>query len=71
MVQVKTPSQMMLMREAGRVVAQALEAARREAEVGVKLSELDEVAAGVIKSAGARRRPRVGGQRGAARCPAG
>ena len=66
MVQVKTPSQMMLMREAGRVVAQALEAARREAEVGVKLSELDEVAAGVI-----RRRPRAGDQRGAARCPAG
>jgi methionyl aminopeptidase len=54
MVQLKTPTQVMLMREAGRVVAQALEAARREAKVGVRLGELDEVAATVIKSAGAR-----------------
>jgi methionyl aminopeptidase len=54
MVQLKTPAQVVLMREAGRVVAQALEAARREAKVGVRLRELDEVAAGVITSAGAR-----------------
>jgi methionyl aminopeptidase len=53
-VQLKTPEQVALMREAGRVVAQALETARREAKVGVRLRELDEVAAGVIKSAGAR-----------------
>jgi methionyl aminopeptidase len=54
MLQLKTPAQVMIMREAGRVVAQALDAVRREAKVGVRLRELDQVAAAVIKSAGAR-----------------
>src|SRR6516162_8846605 len=42
------------MREAGRVVANALAAARREAAVGVTLAELDEVAHEILRKAGAR-----------------
>src|SRR5690348_18315324 len=42
------------MREAGRVVATALDAVRREAAVGVSLAELDEVAHDVLRKAGAR-----------------
>src|SRR5215472_802778 len=42
------------MREAGRVVANALAAARREAAVGVTLADLDEVAHEVLRKAGAR-----------------
>src|SRR5215467_3707249 len=42
------------MREAGRVVANALAAARREAGVGVTLADLDEVAHEVLRKAGAR-----------------
>jgi methionyl aminopeptidase len=41
------------MREAGRVVANALAATRKVAAVGVSLRELDDVAATVIKEAGA------------------
>src|SRR5215471_16518648 len=42
------------MRGAGRVVANALAAARREAAVGVTLADLDEVAHEVLRKAGAR-----------------
>jgi methionyl aminopeptidase len=52
-VELKTPREIALLREAGRVVAQALAAVRAHAEVGVSLAELDQVAATVIKSAGA------------------
>jgi methionyl aminopeptidase len=53
MVDVKSPSEFAAMREAGRVVANALAATRRHAAVGVTLLELDEVAAAVISEAGA------------------
>src|SRR5437764_11053956 len=42
------------MREAGRVVARSLAAARATAQVGVSLKELDEVAHEVISAAGAK-----------------
>src|ERR1700733_11958769 len=42
------------MREAGRVVAHALAAVRAQAAVGVRLTELDEVARGVLREAGAK-----------------
>jgi methionyl aminopeptidase len=53
MVELKTPREIQLMREAGRVVAEALAAVRASADVGVTLAELDEVAAKVIEEAGA------------------
>lgn len=53
MVELKTRSELDVMREAGRVVANALDAVRQRAAVGVSLVELDEVAADVIASAGA------------------
>lgn len=53
MVEFKTASEVEAMREAGRVVARALQAVERHAAVGVSLAELDEVAASVIKQAGA------------------
>lgn len=53
MVELKDPAAIDAMREAGRVVAQALEAVRAEAGVGVTLKELDDVAATVIGDAGA------------------
>jgi methionyl aminopeptidase len=52
-VELKTSREIGLLREAGRVVAQALAAVRQVAAVGVSLAELDQVAAGVIKGAGA------------------
>ncbi len=42
------------MREAGRVVARALEAVRAHAEVGVSMRELDAIAADVIRDHGAK-----------------
>jgi len=54
MVELKTDDELALMREAGRVVARALAAARDAATVGVSLRELDEAAAEVIRAAGAR-----------------
>lgn len=54
MVEIKTPSELTAMREAGRVVARALAAVRARAAVGVRLAELDEVAASVIADAGAK-----------------
>ncbi len=54
MVELKTDSELAVMREAGRVVAQGLAAVRERAAVGVSLRELDEVAADVLVTAGAK-----------------
>ncbi|BCW45891.1 type I methionyl aminopeptidase [Arthrobacter sp. StoSoilB5] len=54
MSMVKTPDQISMMREAGRVVAHALAAVKDHADVGISLKELDELAASVISDAGAR-----------------
>jgi methionyl aminopeptidase len=53
MVELKTRGELEAMREAGRVVAQALAAVRERAAVGVTLLELDAVAHEVIRGAGA------------------
>ncbi|MGW0783221.1 type I methionyl aminopeptidase [Streptomyces sp. NPDC002913] len=53
MVHLKTDSSIEAMREAGRVVAQVLTAARNAAAVGVTLRELDEAAREVLREAGA------------------
>lgn len=54
MSMLKSPDQIAMMREAGRVVANALSAVREQAAVGVSLKELDDVAAAVISDAGAK-----------------
>ncbi|MFI7026172.1 type I methionyl aminopeptidase [Micromonospora sp. NPDC049900] len=54
MVELKTPGEIAVMREAGRVVATALAAAQAAATVGMSLRELDEIAAAVISEAGAK-----------------
>ncbi|TRO58333.1 type I methionyl aminopeptidase [Streptomyces sp. IB201691-2A2] len=54
MVEIKTDTALDAMREAGRIVAQALAAAREAAGVGVSLQELDEAARTVLTKAGAR-----------------
>lgn len=54
MVELKTDSELTVMREAGRVVAQGLAAVRAQAAVGVSLRELDEVAADVLVTVGAK-----------------
>ena len=53
MVKLKTPRDIAVLREAGRVVAEALAAVRQRAEVGITLAELDHVAAKVIDKAAA------------------
>ncbi|GGR98060.1 methionine aminopeptidase [Streptomyces aureoverticillatus] len=53
MVELKTDTSIDAMREAGRVVARALDEVRRAAAVGVALRDLDEVAHQVLKDAGA------------------
>ncbi|MGW2848133.1 type I methionyl aminopeptidase, partial [Streptomyces sp. NPDC001274] len=53
MVQLKTDTSIDAMRETGRVVARLLTAVREAAVVGVSLRELDEVARGVLREAGA------------------
>lgn len=53
MVQLKTDTSIEAMRATGRVVAQMLTAAREAAAIGVSLRELDEVARGVLREAGA------------------
>ncbi|MEN8654711.1 type I methionyl aminopeptidase [Streptomyces sp. 21So2-11] len=53
MVEIKTDSSVDAMRQAGRVVAQALTAVREAAGVGVGLRELDEAAREVLREAGA------------------
>jgi methionyl aminopeptidase len=52
-VQLKTPGQLALMREAGLVVAAALRATAQAAEPGISTAELDAIAARVIREAGA------------------
>jgi methionyl aminopeptidase len=54
MIELKTSRELALLREAGRVVAQALAAVHVHAEVGMSLAELDRLAASVIKHAGAK-----------------
>lgn len=54
MVELKTPGEIAVLREAGRVVANALAATRAAARVGVSLRELDEIAAAVISDGGAK-----------------
>ncbi|GAB3876451.1 hypothetical protein GCM10029964_023350 [Kibdelosporangium lantanae] len=54
MVELKTPAEMELMREAGRVTALALAAARAAAAPGVTLRELDTAAAEVMSAHGAK-----------------
>ncbi|MGW0609004.1 type I methionyl aminopeptidase [Streptomyces sp. NPDC002788] len=53
MVELKTDTSIDAMYEAGQVVARALTAARQAAGVGVSLLELDAVAHGVLREAGA------------------
>ncbi|MFI1015184.1 type I methionyl aminopeptidase [Streptomyces sp. NPDC020965] len=53
MVEIKTDISIEAMREAGRLVAQALTAAREAASVGVSLRELDRIARAVLDEAGA------------------
>ncbi len=53
MVELKTDESIDAMREAGRVVAQALTAAREAAAVGVALLDLDAIAHDVLREAGA------------------
>ncbi|MFJ7175267.1 type I methionyl aminopeptidase [Streptomyces massasporeus] len=53
MVELKTDTSIDAMYEAGQVVARALTAAQEAAGVGVSLLELDEVAHGVLREAGA------------------
>ncbi|PPS72513.1 MULTISPECIES: type I methionyl aminopeptidase [Streptomyces] len=53
MVELKTDTSIEAMYEAGQVVARALTAAQKAAGVGVSLLELDEVAHGVLREAGA------------------
>jgi methionyl aminopeptidase len=52
-VEIKSPAEIEAMRLAGRVVATALAAVRKQAGVGVRLSELDEVARSVLAASGA------------------
>ncbi|SEQ09735.1 methionine aminopeptidase, type I [Streptomyces sp. yr375] len=53
MVELKTDTSIDAMYEAGQVVARALTAVREAADVGVSLLELDELAHGVLRGAGA------------------
>ncbi|MFH8448496.1 type I methionyl aminopeptidase [Streptomyces fungicidicus] len=53
MVELKTDTSIDAMYEAGQVVASALTAVRKAADVGVSLVELDEVAREVLRAAGA------------------
>ncbi|MFJ8715372.1 type I methionyl aminopeptidase [Streptomyces violaceus] len=53
MVELKTDTSIDAMYEAGQVVGRALTAARKAADVGVSLLELDEVAHDVLREAGA------------------
>ena len=50
---IKSPAEIALMREAGRVVANTLERVREASAVGVSLKELDGLAAATIAAAGA------------------
>jgi methionyl aminopeptidase len=52
-VEIKTPGEIQAMRAAGQVVAQILAAVQDHAQAGMRLTELDEVARGVLAQAGA------------------
>ncbi|APU14426.1 MULTISPECIES: type I methionyl aminopeptidase [Actinoalloteichus] len=54
MVVIKTNAELAAMREAGRVVGRALAEVQAEAKAGVSLRELDDLAHGVMKDAGAK-----------------
>ncbi len=54
MVILKSPSEITVMREAGRIVARALDAVADAARPGVHLADLDELAADLISTAGAK-----------------
>lgn len=54
MPELKSPDEIELMRAAGRIVARALDEARKAASAGTTLLELDAVARSVIEDAGAR-----------------
>ncbi len=62
MIELKSPSQLETMREAGRIVAEALEALRKSVRPGITTLELDEVARGTILKAGGK--PAFKGYRG-------
>lgn len=53
MIELKTPAELDAMRQAGKVVAAALDAVRENAHVGTSLLELDDIADTVITEAGA------------------
>lgn len=53
-IEIKTPGQLALMREAGFVVARMLRAAAAAAEPGISTAELDAIAEAEMKAAGAR-----------------
>ncbi|WP_116042446.1 type I methionyl aminopeptidase [Amycolatopsis palatopharyngis] len=53
MIELKTEGEMAAMRAAGQIVAEVLATVRAEATVGTSLLELDEVAAEIIRRAGA------------------
>ena len=53
MVEIKTAGEIQAMRAAGQVVAQILAVVQDQARAGLRLTELDEVARGVLASAGA------------------
>ncbi|WP_216217593.1 type I methionyl aminopeptidase [Amycolatopsis aidingensis] len=54
MIELKTESELAAMRVAGAVVGEALRAVRAAAGIGVSLRELDEIAAEVLREAGAK-----------------
>jgi len=68
MVEIKTAGEVQAMRAAGQVVAQILAAPRAEAKAGMALTELDEIARGVLAEAGATS-PFLGYQPGFASIP--
>lgn len=54
MIELKTPGEIDAMREAGRVVARVLAAAREQARPGTSLRDLDELARSIMADAGAK-----------------
>ncbi|MBE1575932.1 type I methionyl aminopeptidase [Amycolatopsis roodepoortensis] len=54
MVELKSAAELDVMRESGRVVAQTLRAVKEASAIGVSLKELDELAAQLIRDAGAK-----------------
>ncbi len=56
---VETPEQLEALKAAGRVVAEALKAMRREVRPGIRTCELDDIGARVFRRAGARSGPQL------------